>query len=351
MAIQVNGTQVIGNSRELTNIASVDATSAAAMSAAGVGGSNVLASDVVLSSSTYTFTATGTVIIQAIGAGGSGAIYCTNYAQNGRGAAVSGGAGGGYVRKAVAVTAGDTISITIGAGGARTPQTSGNEQSDGNAGGTTTVTGSNLGSGNTSISLTAGGGGGGKQSGGGYSSKSVTSNTGGSASGGDVNNVGGTTSVTLTTSSNSYNDGAEMLVGICRGAGPTILGSPEAVTIATNSGVDWLYRSLNYGSYPATGDTGYSAQTDTIAYAIRKSVGFTDSNQIRLPLPVFVRRSTASGYGSYMSDGALSPAIGAQPLVGAGGPALCVMNVQSGISYGASSYGSNGAVFITYKDE
>ena len=38
MAIQVNGTQVIGNSRELTNIASVDATTAAAIGAAGVGG-------------------------------------------------------------------------------------------------------------------------------------------------------------------------------------------------------------------------------------------------------------------------------------------------------------------------
>ncbi len=38
MAIQVNGTQVIGNSRELTNIASVDATTVAAMAAAGVGG-------------------------------------------------------------------------------------------------------------------------------------------------------------------------------------------------------------------------------------------------------------------------------------------------------------------------
>ena len=37
MAIQVNGTQVIGNSRELTNIASVDATTAAAINAAGVG--------------------------------------------------------------------------------------------------------------------------------------------------------------------------------------------------------------------------------------------------------------------------------------------------------------------------
>ena len=41
MAIQVNGTQVIGNSRELTNIASVDATTVAAMAAAGVGGSPV----------------------------------------------------------------------------------------------------------------------------------------------------------------------------------------------------------------------------------------------------------------------------------------------------------------------
>ena len=41
MAIQVNGTQVIGNSRELTNIASVDATTAAAIGAAGVGGGGV----------------------------------------------------------------------------------------------------------------------------------------------------------------------------------------------------------------------------------------------------------------------------------------------------------------------
>ena len=38
MAIQVNGTQVIGNSRQLTNITSVDATTAAAIGAAGVGG-------------------------------------------------------------------------------------------------------------------------------------------------------------------------------------------------------------------------------------------------------------------------------------------------------------------------
>lgn len=38
MAIQVNGTEVISNSRALNNIASVDATTAASMTAAGVGG-------------------------------------------------------------------------------------------------------------------------------------------------------------------------------------------------------------------------------------------------------------------------------------------------------------------------
>jgi hypothetical protein len=38
MAIQVSGTEVISNARALTNIASVDATTAAAITAAGVGG-------------------------------------------------------------------------------------------------------------------------------------------------------------------------------------------------------------------------------------------------------------------------------------------------------------------------
>ena len=41
MAIQVNGTTVIDNSRALTNIASVDATTAAAIGAAGVGAASV----------------------------------------------------------------------------------------------------------------------------------------------------------------------------------------------------------------------------------------------------------------------------------------------------------------------
>jgi len=56
MAIQVSGTQVIGNSRELTNISSVDATTAASIAAAGVGGAANLneLTDVVVSTANPT---------------------------------------------------------------------------------------------------------------------------------------------------------------------------------------------------------------------------------------------------------------------------------------------------------
>ena len=59
MAIQVSGTQVIGNSRELTNIASVDATTATAIGAAGVGGGGPPAFDPT-STPNLTFTSSTT---------------------------------------------------------------------------------------------------------------------------------------------------------------------------------------------------------------------------------------------------------------------------------------------------
>ena len=352
MAIKVNGTTVINDSRALSNIASVDATTAASITAAGVGGSNILTTEVVEASKTYTFVATGTITIQAVGAGGSGSIYATNNSLNGRRASASGGAAGGYVRKEVAVTAGDTISITIGAGGARVPQTSGNEQSGGNAGGSTTVTGSNLGSGNTSISLTAGGGAGGKLSGSNsYGDSSVTSNTGGTASGGDTNSVGGSTSVTTNSSSYTFDDGTSRLGG-SRGAFPTILGSPESVTVALDADGfnSFVYRNIS-ASYPAAGSTTPNAANDATLYALKRSVGFTDASQMRAPLPVVIRRQSNSIYGSYLSDSnAPDATIGAQPFVGVGGPPLLVVNRTAGTSYAAGSYGSNGAVYITYKD-
>lgn len=56
MAIQVSGTEVISNSRALNNIASVDATTAAAFGAAGVGGATTLLVNSTLTSTSTTIT-------------------------------------------------------------------------------------------------------------------------------------------------------------------------------------------------------------------------------------------------------------------------------------------------------
>jgi hypothetical protein len=352
MAIQVNGTEVISNSRALNNIASVDATTVAAMTAAGVGGSNIMFTDAVKTSQTYTFKATGTVFIQAIGAGGSGAMFSQDNAGNGNATcAITGGAAGGYSRKTVAVTAGDTLTITIGAGGARIPQNTSNEKSNGNTGGTTTVTGSNLGSGNTSISLTANGGGGGlyNGAGGSYTNRTVGPTTGGTASGGDVNNTGGTSSASATSSSNSYDDGAEQRYGLARGAFPTILGSPEAVTIDSH---DYVNRRIDYNNYEASSTATYSSFNDSIAYAVKQSAGFTDASPAQTGASVLIRRSTTSTRSAYLSDsGSPSNSVGTQQYSGAGGPALIQANSQFGGQYSSGSFGANGVVYITYKDE
>ena len=56
MAIQVSGTEVISNSRALNNIASVDATTAAAIGSAGVGGASSRIQSLTSLSSANTFT-------------------------------------------------------------------------------------------------------------------------------------------------------------------------------------------------------------------------------------------------------------------------------------------------------
>ena len=120
MAIQVSGTEVISNARALTNIASVDATTVASLSAAGVGGGAPLPPTWNPASTpnvTYTSSTTWTkpalsddtwVLFYSVagGAAGSGGFYS------------AGGSGGG-----AAIVVGilgelpSSISITIGAGG------------------------------------------------------------------------------------------------------------------------------------------------------------------------------------------------------------------------------------------
>lgn len=124
----------------------------------GSGGGGIAHEWPTTQSITFTAPFTAKYLVTAIGGGGSG----------GRGNR-SGGGAGGFCQQVVSLEAGDSLVLTIGAGGL-SPGAAG----DGNPGGTTTVTG-------PGISLTANGGAGGAAAGA----------AGGTASGGTVNRTGG----------------------------------------------------------------------------------------------------------------------------------------------------------------
>jgi len=120
MAIQVSGTQVISNARALTNIASLDATTIATITAAGVGGVaapvwNPASTPNVTYTSSTTWTKPGTigaddwVIFYLVGGGGSGGLG-GSWSGPGMGASAAIFAGLGQYIPA-------TIAFTVGAGG------------------------------------------------------------------------------------------------------------------------------------------------------------------------------------------------------------------------------------------
>ena len=82
MAIQVSGTQVIGNSRELTNIASVDATTAASIQAAGVGGAsgeqNFVAAEAITAGNVLGLNSVGKVANRGVILGANTQTYNNN---------------------------------------------------------------------------------------------------------------------------------------------------------------------------------------------------------------------------------------------------------------------------------
>jgi hypothetical protein len=119
MAIKVNGTTVINDSRALSNIASVDATTAAAIGAAGVGGGSApeppdWASPTTTLTSSQTWTKPGSignddwVVFYAIG---GGAAWANVSYKNGG----SGGSAAVFAIKGSAIPS--TVAIVVGAGG------------------------------------------------------------------------------------------------------------------------------------------------------------------------------------------------------------------------------------------
>jgi hypothetical protein len=163
------------------------------------------------------------MLIEGWGGGGSGGSGNTSTSARG-----SGGGAGGYFLKYYTGTMDSTLNVTIGAGGAAVTSTAGG--ASGNAGGTTSVVGSNLGT----LSATGGGGG---------SPNTAAGGSGGSGSGGDENlfGQGGGAGFSFSTSfgGGGYAPrggyGAQLNVGVDGGA-PGGGGAAGNHTSSTNSG-------------------------------------------------------------------------------------------------------------------
>ena len=244
MAIQVGGTTVINNSRQLQNIASVDATTVAALGSAGVGGGkNNVSSLLVVASETFTVPFACDMHVLVCGGGGGGAACATGTENAGNGRATGGAAGGVAIKLFTGVSAGASVSITIGAPGAfaQLSTANGAQAVSGGTGGNTSVTYSGT-------TVTGNGGGGGTAA---ANTTDRTSNAGGSASGGD-------TSVTGATSSTGY-----VTAHTAGGGSRKASAGARASSVSSTQGVatlDQYKGSGNFTTTPVHGHQNTSAE-------------------------------------------------------------------------------------------
>ena len=185
MAIQISGTTVINDSRQLQNIASVDATTAAVI-AANAGGGGPRFQQTITSSGTFTPLLDGDAYLILVGGGGSGAVGrdpLTSSASSWN--LAGGGAAGMCIHKANILTS-QSYSLTCGAGHTNSLSLGSNVAGaqNGGTGGTSTLSGNG-------ISLTANGGNGGQAASAARTDTDVSGGTGGSASGANIYNVTG----------------------------------------------------------------------------------------------------------------------------------------------------------------
>ena len=233
----------------------------------------------------------GNIMIHVIGAGGSGCMSATTTTYQ------SGAAGGYYRKNSLAVTTAGSFTVTVGAGGASVVGAVG----AGSAGGTTSVSGTGLGS-----TLTATGGAGGAVS-------SGATTAGGTASNGDVNNTGGT---------GGYEKG----------------GGAVGLTGTGNSGV---YRNFlaDGGSCDIIGDF-YSSTLGQISGGIGSSGSYVGSSGNWSIYDKYAAPLAGGGfmYGTYFS-------IGGDASIGGGGGATYNSFTAS---YQRSGRGGEGCVVIQY---
>ena len=263
---------------------------------------------------TYTWTAPEdcTVVIQAVGAGGSGGGISRDDTANLE-AGASGGSGGGYSRKTVSLNASDTLTFTVGAGGARETLYDNSADHTGIAGGNTTLTGP------SGLSMTANGGSGGsgRRVGSGIITY-ATQPTGGTASGGDVNIAGQAgTNVSNFTPPFANND-------VYLWSGGTFSCGYENISVQSQDD----YNHTNAAA--VTNFFEYNAKVGSVLYATSNA---------------------SKGYMAGAVSG-LSGAVvvtGGNAVLGSGGGAACNISGDSdtGVRTVNTGAGGDGAIFIT----
>ena len=246
---------------------------------------SVIEEVVLTSSQTYTARRTGIADVICIGGGGQGGSSGkTGLAVNN----ITGGGAGGYSRKRIPITAGDTFTVVVGAGGqASTSKMPGaGNLTAGSAGGESTF---DHASATANIALDSNGGGGG------LANQTTTASgatyaggAGGTATGGDVNFTGGRGG-TITRSNNSSGQG-------CFATG----GGAVAVFGDAYNGGDINFTASGNYTVAATGGAGIGGNGGNIAFG-------TSSNNAQLATGGGSASGEGNGFTATETDATANP--------------------------------------------
>jgi len=228
---------------------------------------------VIGQSKTFTAPITGRIKVIITGGGGQGAFVANNtdIIRNNVGDGTGGGAGG-YSEKTFNVTAGETFTVTIGAGGATTLAMNDiNSTRVGNDGNNSSfVTASAA----VSVNMVANGGGGGQiQSGANTGAYTVAGGVGGTASGGDFNYTGGAGGTVTRVAGNGAN------CAVTGGGAVSIYGTAySGGNVSVNDAVSSGTFAVSTGGAGVGGKGGdVTVTTSGITIGSAKPIFFSDS--------------------------------------------------------------------------
>ena len=299
---------------------------------------------VIGTSKTFTAPLTGRIKVIITGGGGQGAFVANNtdVIRNNVGDGTGGGAGG-YSEKTFAVTAGETFTVTIGAGGATTlaPNDITTTRVGNNGGNSSFVTASAA----ASVNMAANGGGGGQiQSGANSSAYTVAGGAGGTASGGDFNYPGGAGGSVTRVASNDKNcavtgGGAVSIYGTAyHGGNVSVTADVSSGTFAAATGGAGVGGHGGDVTITASGVT-----TGTI-----KPIFFSDSGSSTQGGATYQEVSSANSYGTNtLGAPQASPTINQLDAQGSGGSGSHIQGGSAANAYGGGYGGGSGGLVHT----